>query len=273
MSRGIDYSPFVARYLNGETTYGIAAEIGVNASTVYRGLKKLGVKMRNQGTRNPNKKYNSPQKRKKSFDYEQAKKLYESGLNLRETADSIGVSTGAVRMALDKTGVKRRKPGFSTKAYRSHSSLKGKPNFKSRKYDHHLMIEMYQSGASLFEIGAEIGCNSETIRQALSMAGIERRSKGASHGKNNHQFKGGTRITINGYRVKRGKRNPPLEHRVIAEAAIGRPLKTKEVVHHINRCRSDNRNSNLLICTQEYHIQLHQRMRNHPYWSQLTVTR
>ena len=77
MSRGIDYSPFVARYLNGETTYGIAAEIGVNASTVYRGLKKLGVKMRNQGTRNPNKKYNSPQKRKKSFDYEQAKKLYE----------------------------------------------------------------------------------------------------------------------------------------------------------------------------------------------------
>lgn len=51
-----------------------------------------------------------------------------------------------------------------------------------------------------------------------------------------------------------------LEHVVVAEAALGKPLPAHAVIHHVNRNRQDNRPSNLVICEDHaYHRLLHRR--------------
>ena len=65
---------------------------------------------------------------------------------------------------------------------------------------------------------------------------------------------GYVRIYI-GYKKKRG-----YEHRIILENVLNRKLKDNEVVHHINGIKNDNRNCNLLVCSNRYHNELHQKM-------------
>ena len=44
-----------------------------------------------------------------------------------------------------------------------------------------------------------------------------------------------------------GKRGYVLEHRLVMEDFIGRYLKPEEVIHHVNKNRSDNRIENLML--------------------------
>ena|SRR6266568_1279008 len=77
-------------------------------------------------------------------------------------------------------------------------------------------------------------------------------------GPHNHSWRGGRSVGRHRYiRINIGRGERQDEHVVKAEKALGRPLKPNECVHHLNMNKTDNRNSNLLICTRGYHTWLH----------------
>ena len=74
-------------------------------------------------------------------------------------------------------------------------------------------------------------------------------------------WRGGRYLVGKGY-IKRnfGRGKSQYEHILVAEKALGRRLKDDECVHHINLDKTDNRNENLLVCSNAYHRWLHEEM-------------
>lgn len=97
------------------------------------------------------------------------------------------------------------------------------------------------------------------------------RSFGA--GSSSQNWKGGRYLSTHGYVLLTTPNGRQYEHAVIAEKALGRKLRfirvghpDNEVVHHINGDKQDNRQANLLICTNSYHLELHHRLETSPDW-------
>ena len=102
--------------------------------------------------------------------------------------------------------------------------------------------------------------------------GAARTGKAYVHGHNsrkgsNPRWAGGRQVNVSGYVMILDPGHPHadgrgyvLEHVKIVSDLLGKPLPPKAQVHHVNRARSDNHNSNLVACEdQAYHRLLHRR--------------
>lgn len=152
---------------------------------------------------------------------------------------------------------------------------------------HERLADMYRRGQSIPQIAGRTGINKSRVRAELLKAGVTLRSRtealrireglganlkgktrvfsqewkdnisagrkawGAEHAK-------GASIKPNGYiEITRGENKGRSEHVVIMEDRLGRPLKDDEVVHHIDRDRSNNSPDNLALVTRAGHGRLH----------------
>ena len=144
------------------------------------------------------------------------------------------------------------------------------------------MLRDYKSGMSLSDLGRKWSVSVGTAYNYMKAAGCKFRSKSdstllaASRGKmhgprlsgeNNHKWNGGQHITC-GYMSVRLPGHPKamaggyvLQHVLIMEDAISRPLSGTEVVHHINEDKLDNRLENLCVMSDHDHKSLHARKR------------
>lgn len=123
---------------------------------------------------------------------------------------------------------------------------------------------LYLSGLSTTQVARQLGSTGPTVLRALAHYGLEPRS--ISDAKS-LRSRGNRRVDSGYVTVSVGKYRRKKEHVLIAEGVLGRELRPGEIVHHINENKLDNRNENLLICTNSYHIALHHRMRTHPDWN------
>lgn len=89
-------------------------------------------------------------------------------------------------------------------------------------------------------------------------------------------FRGGKHVDGSGYVAMTdpaggGKKR---EHIMVAERALGKPLPPGAEVHHVNDDKTDNRNSNLVICQDSaYHHLLHCRAKRLREFGRLDVKR
>lgn len=130
----------------------------------------------------------------------------------------------------------------------------------------------YEEAGSLAALARQMGICVSTARKRLRAHRIEIRKTGfkspktVTHSGPDHtNWKGGTYRHSGGYVYQYAPEHPDaasakgyvLQHRLVMELKLGRPLLAHEIVHHVNEVKDDNRPENLELTNRSLHMQGH----------------
>lgn len=115
------------------------------------------------------------------------------------------------------------------------------------------IVRLANNGKSLSAIARMIGTNKRHVKAFLLSQGIVPHHPYCPKGGGSYRWSGGRNIDKNGYVLLYAPDHPLprrngiyiLEHRLVMEKHLGRYLTTREVVHHKNKNKEDNRIDNL----------------------------
>jgi lambda repressor-like predicted transcriptional regulator len=231
-------------YERGQSARQLARRFDCAISTVSGALERAGVERRPAGS-------------DWRFDHDESRALaerYAAGESMTVLAREHGCDRGALRRAIERGGGTIRRSGPQ--------NCDLPPDLAVQ------VVADWEAGMSKTAIAAKWRISTHRIRRTLDAVGLEHEHR--LKARDNHcNWKGG-RITVSGgyVRVLIGWRDPLssmcdqhgyiLEHRLVIARSLGRPLTSRETVHHLNGVRSDNRLENLQLrhgrhgCGQSY---------------------
>lgn len=130
-------------------------------------------------------------------------------------------------------------------------------------------------GASHAEMCRHFHINGGGLIATLNHFGIQRRTKRGARSPQHHAaWKGGRIVDKTGYILVHCPSHPAAnsvgyvrEHRLVMEKMIGRHLLPKEVVHHKNGQRDDNRPENLQLFSENSEHLRHELIGKCPNWT------
>lgn len=172
---------------------------------------------------------------------------YQAGENLKDLAETAGVSYQTVGRALQNAGVRlrgRRK----TPATRKRMS-------ESRRFylDGERLRYFHSQQLTCREIAEILDCNEETVRQRLVELDLPR-LEAKARPEHNYFWRGGYSVDEDGYILVKAPGHPHAtssgyvrQHRLVMEHFLGRYLLPAEAVDHRNGDTSDNRIENLRL--------------------------
>lgn len=183
---------------------------------------------------------------------EELRNLYETnGLSLRKIGEMYGVHQVTVSNRLRSYGIKARPDG-------------GRRSIILPEEDLRALYTV--GGKTMEEVAKHFGCGESTVRQNLIRLGLHvsadeltrrRHARNRSRFLYKTQHRGYQHVKMAGHPAASGG-GYVAEHRLVAEAALGRYLEPGEQVHHINLKKRDNRIENLAVLPSKGdHARLH----------------